>query len=120
MVESASCASASPGAAASRIEEEGRGVPGAAGPEAPMAVEPALALAATVGASGARVIPPCSKDQVTTAQAPACNKKAAETLWRSHESGCRVRWKVNAIDYTWFGLGLGEPYWSQDPRVNVC
>src|SRR5213079_1761772 len=55
-----------------------------------------------VGEVGGIVMPPCSTDQATTAQAPDCNKKAAETVWRSRESGFRVRWRVSAIDYTWF------------------
>src|SRR5437016_1632414 len=65
---------------------------------------------------GAIVIPPCITDQATTAQASDCSQKAAETLWRSRESGCRVRWKVSAIDYTWFLFGrTDQPYRSHDP-----
>src|SRR5205814_9159297 len=65
---------------------------------------------------GAIVIPPCITDQATTAQASDCSQKAAETLWRSRESGCRVRWKVSAIDYTWFLFGRTDPpYRSHDP-----
>ena len=65
---------------------------------------------------GAIVIPPCITDQATTAQAADCSQKAAETLWRSRESGCRVRWKVSAIDYTWFLFGrTDQPYRSHDP-----
>src|SRR5438477_2946062 len=65
---------------------------------------------------GAIVIPPCITDQATTAQAADCSQKAAETLWRSRESGCRVRWKVSAIDYTWFLFGrTDQPYRNHDP-----
>src|SRR5439155_16565175 len=112
MVESASCASATPGAAARCIEEEGGDAPSArAGPcdeevalgvPAAAAIGPAPASPAAMREAGGSVMPPCSTDQPTTAQAPDCRQKAAETWRRSHESGFRVRWSVSAIDYTWF------------------
>src|SRR5437763_15724301 len=112
MVESARRASASPGAAASCGEED-RDAPAAradvpvpdAAPIGPAgSIGPAASSVAVgaVGVVGGIVMPPCSTDQATTAQAPDCNKKAAETVWRSRESGFRVRWRVSAIDYTWF------------------
>jgi hypothetical protein len=124
MVESASCAATGPGTATSCIEEEAGGAPaalaGVPGAEEVVPVDPALVLSAGVRAAGATAVPPCSKDQATTAQAPDCNQKAAETLCGSPESRSRARWRISGIDYTWFGLGLLEPYRSQDPRVNIC
>src|SRR5438874_11633302 len=125
MVESARRASASPGAAASCVGGEGRAAPVApAGPCSEEAAVPAAAAGAIgPGASsvagravGGIVMPPCSTDQATTPQAPDCSQKAAENLCSSRESGFRVRWKVSAIDYTWFLFGrTDQPYRSHDP-----
>ena len=107
MLESASCAATGPGTAASCIEEGDGGAPaagaGVPGAEEVAAVDPALALPAAVRAAGVTAIPPCSKDQATTATAPDCSQKAAETLRGSPESWFRARWSISAIDYTWFG-----------------
>src|SRR5438874_10599766 len=125
MVESARRASASPGAAASCVGGEGRAAPVApAGPCSEEAAVPAAAAGAigpgassvAVRAVGGIVMPPCSTDQATTPQAPDCSQKAEENLCSSRESGFRVRWKVSAIDYTWFLFGrTDQPYRSHDP-----
>src|SRR5438132_589944 len=93
------------------------GAGGAKAPGRAMVSDAAGGDGASGGApGGAIVIPPCITDQATTAQAADCSQKAAETLWRSRESGCRVRWKVSAIDYTWFLFGrTDQPYRSHDP-----
>src|SRR2546430_1761644 len=126
MVESARRASASPGAAASCVGGEGRAAPVAPpGPCSEEAAVPAAAAGAigpgassvAVRAVGGIVMPPRSTDQATTPQAPDCSQKAAENLCSSRESGFRVRWKVSAIDYTWFLFGrTDQPYRSHDSQ----
>src|SRR5437016_573484 len=108
-------ATALEGAAAVGAEAPSAG--GAKAPGRAMVSDAAGGDCASGGApGGAIVIPPCITDQATTAQAADCSQKAAETLWRSRESGCRVRWRVSAIDYTWFLFGrTDQPYRSHDP-----
>src|SRR2546430_5173093 len=73
---------------------------------------PYTTLFRSVRSAGGIVMPPCSTDQATTAQAPDCNKKAADTDRKS----TRLNSSHSQISYAVFCLKKKNVL-SNDPHL---
>jgi len=135
MVESASCASASPGEPASSWREEGSGAPSAARAGGlPDVAGPGMAAGGRWWRLACRrhgctalgrlrtVSTRCSTDRRTRHRRPDCQQEARETLGRSARGAASDRGR-SCHGLTWIGLlvwfwqNVPEP---RGPRVNVC